>query len=56
MLKSKINKNDPNATKTLNQINAIQKVCMNSGVVNRRLVEKITVIFTLNRIFLCSSL
>ncbi|XP_031271644.1 squalene synthase 8-like [Pistacia vera] len=28
MLKSKINKNDPNATKTLNQINAIQKVCM----------------------------
>ncbi|XP_031271680.1 squalene synthase-like [Pistacia vera] len=36
MLKSKINKNDPNATKTLNQINAIQKVCMDSGVVNRR--------------------
>ncbi|KAJ0010958.1 hypothetical protein Pint_34790 [Pistacia integerrima] len=33
MLKSKINKNDPNATKTLNQINAIQKVCMDSGVI-----------------------
>ncbi|XP_031271622.1 squalene synthase-like [Pistacia vera] len=36
MLKSKINKNDPNATKTLSRINAIQKTCMDSGVLNRR--------------------
>ncbi|XP_044508951.1 squalene synthase 3-like isoform X3 [Mangifera indica] len=36
ILKSKIKKNDPNATKTLSQINAIQKICIDSGVLGRR--------------------
>ncbi|KAI3878771.1 hypothetical protein MKX03_030788 [Papaver bracteatum] len=36
MLKSKIDKNDPNATKTLNRIEAVQKVCRDSGALNQR--------------------
>ncbi|XP_026394438.1 squalene synthase-like isoform X2 [Papaver somniferum] len=36
MLKSKIDKNDPNATKTLNRIEAVQKVCRDSGALNHR--------------------
>ncbi|XP_041010781.1 squalene synthase [Juglans microcarpa x Juglans regia] len=36
MLKSKVNKNDPNATKTLSRLDAIQKTCRNSGVLNKR--------------------
>ncbi|KAF5448894.1 hypothetical protein F2P56_029389 [Juglans regia] len=36
MLKSKVNKNDPNATKTLSRLDAIQKICRNSGVLNKR--------------------
>ncbi|KAH9657035.1 Squalene synthase 1 [Citrus sinensis] len=37
ILKPKINKNDPNATKTLSRVEAIQKACMDSGVLNKRL-------------------
>ncbi|ESR36683.1 hypothetical protein CICLE_v10028537mg [Citrus x clementina] len=36
ILKPKINKNDPNATKTLSRVEAIQKACMDSGVLNKR--------------------
>ncbi|XP_077239428.1 squalene synthase 2-like isoform X2 [Tasmannia lanceolata] len=36
MLKSKIDKNDPNALKTVNQIETIQKACRNSGLLHRR--------------------
>nr|AFJ15526.1 squalene synthase [Azadirachta indica] len=36
MLKPKINENDPNATKTLSRVEAIQKACMESGLLNRR--------------------
>ncbi|KAG2705807.1 hypothetical protein I3760_05G072700 [Carya illinoinensis] len=36
MLKSKVNKNDPNATKTLSRLDAILKTCRNSGVLNKR--------------------
>ncbi|GFY89904.1 squalene synthase 1 [Actinidia rufa] len=36
MLKSKVDKNDPNATKTLSRIEAIQKTCRESGTLNKR--------------------
>ncbi|XAR59105.1 Squalene synthase [Bertholletia excelsa] len=36
LLKSKVNKNDPNATKTLSRIEAIQKRCRESGTLNKR--------------------
>nr|UTU07504.1 squalene synthase [Ailanthus altissimus] len=36
MLKPKINKNDPNAAKTLSRVEAIQKACVDSGVLNKR--------------------
>ncbi|KAK9286087.1 hypothetical protein L1049_014467 [Liquidambar formosana] len=36
MLKSKVNKNDPNATKTLKKLEAIQKTCRDSGLLNKR--------------------
>ncbi|KAF6168979.1 hypothetical protein GIB67_038476 [Kingdonia uniflora] len=36
MLKFKVEKNDPNATKTLSRIEAIQKCCSNSGLLNQR--------------------
>ncbi|GAB2291763.1 squalene synthetase-like protein [Dionaea muscipula] len=36
LLKSKVDKNDPNATKTLSRIEAIQKVCMKSGTLGQR--------------------
>ncbi|GLU02840.1 hypothetical protein SLE2022_200750 [Rubroshorea leprosula] len=36
LLKSKIDKNDPNATKTLSRVEAIQKTCKDSGVLNKR--------------------
>ncbi|CAN4112442.1 unnamed protein product [Withania somnifera] len=36
MLKSKVNNNDPNATKTLKRLEAILKTCRNSGTLNRR--------------------
>jgi len=36
MLKSKVDKNDPNATKTLSRLEAIQKTCRDSGVLNKR--------------------
>ncbi|KAH9696487.1 Squalene synthase 1 [Citrus sinensis] len=39
ILKPKINKNDPNATKTLSRVEAIQKACMDSGVLNKRFVK-----------------
>ncbi|MCL7032030.1 hypothetical protein MKW94_019924 [Papaver nudicaule] len=35
-LKTKINNNDPNATKTLSLVEAIQCVCENSGLLNQR--------------------
>ncbi|KAI3831609.1 hypothetical protein MKX03_017457 [Papaver bracteatum] len=35
-LKTKINNDDPNATKTLDLVEAIQKVCENSGLLNQR--------------------
>ncbi|XP_074275452.1 squalene synthase-like [Silene latifolia] len=36
MLKPKIEKSDPNATKTLSRIEAIQKVCRDSGTLDKR--------------------
>ncbi|KAF5443865.1 hypothetical protein F2P56_036389 [Juglans regia] len=36
MLKSKVNKSDPNATKTLSRLEAVQKTCRDSGVLNKR--------------------
>ncbi|KAL9691486.1 hypothetical protein QQ045_011910 [Rhodiola kirilowii] len=36
MLKAKVDKSDPNATNTLSRIEAIQKVCRDSGTLNRR--------------------
>ncbi|KAL9238243.1 hypothetical protein vseg_012693 [Gypsophila vaccaria] len=36
MLKPKIDKRDPNATKTLSRIEAIQKICRDSGTLNKR--------------------
>nr|AKR76253.1 squalene synthase [Betula platyphylla] len=36
MLKLKVDKNDPNATKTLNRLEGIQKTCRDSGVLNKR--------------------
>ncbi|XP_010025621.2 squalene synthase-like [Eucalyptus grandis] len=36
MLKSKVDKNDPNATKTLSIIEGIQKACRDSGLLNKR--------------------
>ncbi|XP_047327061.1 squalene synthase 3-like isoform X2 [Impatiens glandulifera] len=36
MLKTKVEKNDPNATKTLKLIATIQKVCLESGPMNKR--------------------
>ncbi|XP_043709006.1 squalene synthase 1-like [Telopea speciosissima] len=36
MLKSKVDNNDPNATKTLNRVGAIQKTCKESGLLSRR--------------------
>ncbi|PIA33013.1 hypothetical protein AQUCO_04200038v1 [Aquilegia coerulea] len=36
LLKSKVEKNDPNATKTLSRIEAIQRTCRESGVLNTR--------------------
>ncbi|KAF7810838.1 squalene synthase [Senna tora] len=36
MLKSKIDKNDPNATRTLTRVEAIQKTCRESGLLSNR--------------------
>ncbi|MED6204313.1 squalene synthetase-like protein [Stylosanthes scabra] len=36
MLKSKVDKNDPNAAKTLSRLEAIQKTCMESGLLSKR--------------------
>nr|CAJ77653.1 squalene synthase 2 [Glycyrrhiza uralensis] len=36
MLESKVDKNDPNATKTLSRLEAIQKTCRESGLLNKR--------------------
>uniref|UniRef100_A0A7N0T233 Squalene synthase n=1 Tax=Kalanchoe fedtschenkoi TaxID=63787 RepID=A0A7N0T233_KALFE len=36
MLKAKVDKKDPNADRTLSRIEAIQKVCRDSGTLNRR--------------------
>ncbi|KAJ6896729.1 squalene synthase 2-like [Populus alba x Populus x berolinensis] len=36
MLKSKVDKNDPNATKTLSSLEALQKTCRESGALNKR--------------------
>ncbi|XP_047325770.1 squalene synthase 2 [Impatiens glandulifera] len=36
MLNAKVDKNDPNAIKTLNRIETIQKVCQESGTLNKR--------------------
>ncbi|XP_038722218.1 squalene synthase 1-like [Tripterygium wilfordii] len=36
MLMSKVDKNDPNAVKTLSRLEAIQKTCSESGVINKR--------------------
>uniref|UniRef100_A0A7N0TVR8 Squalene synthase n=1 Tax=Kalanchoe fedtschenkoi TaxID=63787 RepID=A0A7N0TVR8_KALFE len=36
MLKAKVDKNDPNATRILSRIEAIQKVCRDSGTLNKR--------------------
>ncbi|KAI3871197.1 hypothetical protein MKW98_015097 [Papaver atlanticum] len=36
MMKIKIDNNDPNATKTLSSIEAIQQVCVDSGLLNQR--------------------
>ncbi|KAK2998365.1 hypothetical protein RJ639_023662, partial [Escallonia herrerae] len=36
MLKSKVDKNDPNATKTLSRLEAIEKACRDSGTLSKR--------------------
>ncbi|KAG7975906.1 hypothetical protein I3843_06G123500 [Carya illinoinensis] len=36
LLKSKVNKSDPNATRTLSRLEAVQKTCRDSGVLNNR--------------------
>ncbi|OVA20399.1 Squalene/phytoene synthase [Macleaya cordata] len=36
MLKTKVDKNDPNATKTLSRVEAVQKVCRDSGLLKQR--------------------
>ncbi|KAJ9704236.1 hypothetical protein PVL29_002684 [Vitis rotundifolia] len=36
MLKSKVDKNDPNATKTLSRLEAVQKICRESGTLTKR--------------------
>ncbi|KAK7257984.1 hypothetical protein RIF29_32349 [Crotalaria pallida] len=36
MLESKVDKNDPNATKTLSRLEAIQKTCRDSGLLSKR--------------------
>ncbi|CAN1255977.1 Squalene synthase 2, partial [Linum perenne] len=36
MLKSKVDKNDPNATKTLSRLEAIQDTCRGSGLLSKR--------------------
>nr|AYP73108.1 squalene synthase [Chimonanthus zhejiangensis] len=36
MLKAKVNKNDPNATQTLNRVEAIQRACRDFGVLDKR--------------------
>ncbi|MCD9641901.1 squalene synthetase-like protein [Datura stramonium] len=36
MLKSKVNNNDPNATKTLKRLEAVLKTCRDSGTLNKR--------------------
>lgn len=36
MLKPKVDKKDPNAAKTLNRIDAIQKICRDSGTLSKR--------------------
>lgn len=36
MLKSKVDRRDPNATTTLSRVEAIQKLCMDSGTLNKR--------------------
>ncbi|KAJ8641103.1 hypothetical protein MRB53_017797 [Persea americana] len=35
MLKAKVDKNDPNATQTLNRVEAIQKACKDSGLLSK---------------------
>ncbi|KAL5703157.1 squalene synthase [Ranunculus cassubicifolius] len=40
ILKSKVEKKDPNAEKTLSRIEAIQKTCMDSGLSNQRFTTK----------------
>ncbi|KAF2583850.1 hypothetical protein F2Q70_00033953 [Brassica cretica] len=36
MLKTKVDKNDPNASNTLNRLEAVQKVCKDTGVLHKR--------------------
>lgn len=36
MLKSKVDKNDPNATKALSRLEAVQKICRESGALTKR--------------------
>ncbi|CAA7013213.1 unnamed protein product [Microthlaspi erraticum] len=36
ILKAKVNEKDPNATKTLNRLEAVQKICRDSGVLHKR--------------------
>ncbi|KAH0894626.1 hypothetical protein HID58_057055 [Brassica napus] len=36
MLKTKVDKNDPNASMTLNRLEAVQKVCRDTGVLHKR--------------------
>ncbi|XP_068321393.1 squalene synthase 2 [Pyrus communis] len=36
ILKSKVDKNDPNATKTLSRVEAVQKLCGDSGALSKR--------------------
>ncbi|XP_010437579.1 PREDICTED: squalene synthase 1 isoform X1 [Camelina sativa] len=36
MLKTKVDKNDPNASITLNRLEAVQKLCIDTGVLNNR--------------------
>ncbi|WZZ23857.1 hypothetical protein YC2023_007258 [Brassica napus] len=41
MLKTKVDKNDPNASNTLNRLEAMQKVCRDTGVLQKRHPDEI---------------
>ncbi|XP_021753511.1 squalene synthase 1-like isoform X2 [Chenopodium quinoa] len=45
IMKTKVDKKDPNATETLSRIEAIQRICRDSGTLNKRKLHMIMVFF-----------